>query len=205
MPQDRGDLEKRLAAATPKDVVKGSLINGVCATIERLAPDDPRQRELVKRYRKPLWMEFTDHPVAEFLNVASEAADLVEARYGTPAKSLQAIGAGAARAFLESVVGRLAVRMVSGKQPIDILSYGPAVYAPTTSYGKRWFTRVSDREGIFHARQEFMPPDYHLGVLPTGVQINHHAVKIEAKVLNLLDADYVVTWDGGLPTPPAKK
>jgi uncharacterized protein (TIGR02265 family) len=181
-------------------VVKGSLINGICSTLERLAPNDPRQRELVQRYRKPVWMELTSHPVAEFLTLAFDAADLVEPRFGSPAKALQAIGAGAGRAFLDSVVGRMAVLIVAGKKPIDILAYAPAVYAPTTTYGKRWFSRVSETVGIFHMRQEFMPADYHLGVLPEGVQTNHHRVIIEAEVLDLLDADYRVTWDGAPPS-----
>jgi uncharacterized protein (TIGR02265 family) len=201
MPQDRVDLEKRLQVAKATDVVKGSLFNGVCAELGRLAPDHPRVKEIRAQHQKAFWMEFTDHPVADYLKLVVDAAEAVEPRFGGATPALQAIGAAGGRAFLSSVVGRLAVRMVVNKAPIDILSYAPAVYGPSASYGKRWFTRVSDREGIFHCRQEFLPPAYHVGLLPEGVQTNGHKVTVEAKVLDLLDADYVVRWDG---QPPVK-
>ncbi len=196
MPQDRVDLEKRLRLAKPTDSVKGSLFNGICAALERTYPDDGQARELVRRLRKPFWMEFADHPVAGYLNLVIEAADLLEPRFGGPVSALRAIGAVGGQAFLGSLVGKLAVRTVAHKAPIDVLSYAPAVYGPSASYGKRWFTRVSEREGIFHCRGDFLPPDYHVGVVTEGVQINGHRVRVEAKVLDLLDADYRVTWDG---------
>ena len=203
MPQDRVDLEKRLAMAKATDVVKGSLFNGVCAALDKMAPDHPRTKELVAQNRKAFWEEFTDHPVSAYLQLVIDAAEVVEPRYGGAVPALRAIGAAGGRAFLSSVVGRLAVRMVGGKAPIDILSYAPAVYGPSASYGKRWFTRTSATVGTFHCRQEFLPPNYHVGLLPEGVQINGHRVTVEAQVLHLLDADYRVTWDGQPPMKPA--
>jgi uncharacterized protein (TIGR02265 family) len=199
MPQDRVDFENRIRVASPKDTVKGSFLNGICHTLEKLLPGDPRQKELVRRYRKPLWMEFTDHPVTEFLALTYDGAELVEGLFQSPALAMQSLGRGAGRGFLESVVGRIAVRLASGKDPVDILAYGPATYAPGATYGKRWFTRNGPTQGTFHMRNDFMPPDYHLGVLPEGVGINGHSTRIEARVLGLLDADYVVTWDGKPP------
>jgi uncharacterized protein (TIGR02265 family) len=199
MPQDRVDLEKRLQRAKPTDCVKGSLFNGICAAVERMVPESPRARELVLKNRKPFWMELSDHPVASYLTLIIEAADLLEPRIGGSAPTLRAIGRAGAQAFLGSLVGRLAVRTVSSRAPIEVLSYAPAVYGPSASYGKRWFTRVSDREGIFHCRGDFLFPEYHVGVVTEGVQVNGHRVRVEAKVLDLLDADYRVVWDGQPP------
>jgi uncharacterized protein (TIGR02265 family) len=200
MPQDRRDLERRLERARPSDCVKGSLFNGICAAVERTVPPGPAVADLCKRYRKPFWLELSDHSVASYLNLIFEAADMLEARSpGGPAAALRAVGAAGGRAFLDSLVGRLAVRAVAKKTPIEVLEYAPSVYGPSATYGKRWVTRVTDREGIFHCRGDFLPPAYHLGVLPEGVGVNGHAVRVEAKVIDLLDADYRVTWDGQPP------
>jgi uncharacterized protein (TIGR02265 family) len=200
MPQDRRDLENRLGRAKPTDCVKGSLFNGICAAMERKMPDSAEVSALVRKYRKPFWSELSDHPVSNYLNFVIDAAELLEPRLGGgPVPALRAIGAAGGQAFLNSLVGRLAVRTVSSKAPIEVLSYAPAVYAPSANYGKRWFTRVTEREGIFHCRGDFMPPDYHVGLLPEGVQVNGHRVRVEAKILDLLDADYRVVWDGQPP------
>jgi len=199
MPQDRVDLEKRLRVARPSDVVKGALFNGVCAAIQSLALDDPAARQLLVRHRKAHWREFTDHPVADYLNLVIDAAEVLEPRFGGAVPALRAVGAAGGRAFLASLVGRLAVRAVANRDPIDVLSHAPAVYGASASYGKRWFTRINDRTGIFHCREDFLPPDYHVGLLPEGVQVNGHRVRIEANVFDLLGADYRVTWDGSPP------
>lgn len=203
MPVDRKDLQARLAVATEKDTVKGSLINGVCGGLERMLGAEPRAKALLARHRKPLWMEFTNHPVQEFLTLVHDAADLLEPLVGDPQRAITQVGSAAGQAFLDSVVGRVAVKLAAGKEPIDILAYGPATYAPSASYGERTFERISRTQGIFKMRREFMPPAYHLGVLPRGVQINHHRCTIEPRVLGLLDADYLVTWDGQPARPGA--
>ena len=147
MPQDRVDFQSRIHIASPKDTVKGSFLNGMCLTLEKLLPGDPKQKELVRRFRKPLWMEFMDHPVTEFLTLTYEGAELIESLFSTPPEAMHALGRGAGRNFLESVVGRIAVRLASGKDPVDILAYGPATYAPGASYGKRWFTAKQHHAG----------------------------------------------------------
>lgn len=201
MPQDRRDLDNRIRRARPSDCVKGSLFNGICSAVERTVPGSPLVTELVRKYRKPFWQELSDHSVASYLHLIMDAADILETRAaGSPSAALRAVGAAGGRAFLDSLVGRLAVRAIPNKTPIDILSYAPSVYAPSATYGKRWFTRVSEREGIFHCRGDFLPPGYHLGVLPEGCGLNGHRVQVDAKVLDLLDADYRVVWDGQPPS-----
>jgi uncharacterized protein (TIGR02265 family) len=200
MPQDRRDLENRIRRSKATDCVKGSLFNGICAAVERMLPNNPDAKELIKKYRKPFWMELSDQTVASYLNLVADTADLIELRLaGGPVAAIRAVGAMGGQAFLNSLVGRLALRTVASKAPIEVLSYAPAVYGPSANYGKRWFTRVSEREGIFHCRGDFMPPDYHVGLLPEGVQVNGHRVHVEAKVFDLLDADYRVVWDGQPP------
>jgi uncharacterized protein (TIGR02265 family) len=208
MPQDRRDLESRIRRTRPSDCVKGSLFNGICAAVERAVPAGPALTELLQKYRKPFWLEVSDHSVASYLNLIVDAADLLEPRLtGGPTAAIRAIGAAGGRAYLDSLVGRLAVRAVANKTPIEVLSYAPSVYGPSATYGKRWFTRVSEREGLFHCRGDFLPPGYHLGVLPEGVGVNGHRVQIEVKVLDLLDADYRILWDGQPPavsSPPRR-
>jgi uncharacterized protein (TIGR02265 family) len=199
MPQDRRDLESRLRRARPTDCVKGSLFNGICAAIDKALPGNPGAAELAKKYRKPFYLELSDYPVAGYLNLVIDAAELLETRLGGPVLALRAVGAAGGRSFLDSLVGRLAVRTVARKTPIEVLSYAPSVYAPSANYGKRWFTRVSEREGIFHTRGDFLPPGYHEGVLPEGCGVNGHRVQVETKIIDLLDADYRVVWDGQPP------
>jgi uncharacterized protein (TIGR02265 family) len=199
MPQDRVDLEKRLRVIRPTDTVKGSLFNGICAALQSMAPEDPVARQLVARHRKTHWSELTDHPVADYLTLVIDAAEVLEPRFGGPVQALRAVGAVGGRAFLGSLIGRLAVRAVANQDPIDVLSHAPRLYGASASYGNRWFTRVSDRVGIFHCHRDFLPPDYHVGLVPEGAQVNGHRVQIEANVYDLLDADYRVTWDGRPP------
>ena len=198
MPQDRVDLEKRLRLIRPTDTVKGSLFNGICAALQSMAPEDPVARQLVARHRKAHWSELADHPVADYLTLVIDAAEVLEPRFGGPVQALRAVGAVGGRAFLGSLIGRLAVRAVANQDPMTSSA------TPPGSTGRRPATATAGSPASATASASSTAtatssPDYHVGLVPEGAQVNGHRVQIEANVFDLLDADYRVTWDGRPP------
>lgn len=202
MPINRTDLDARLRLAGAGHTVKGSLFRTVCLELQRLLPASAGRDALVDEHLKAPWQEFSNYPVAEYLKLVYGSAELLEARAGSYDDALSLLGFRVGDAFLKSVVGRLAVMMASGKTPLDILSYAPAVYAPTANYGKRTFVRLGPDRAVFQVREDFLPPQYHLGAVRCGVGINGHAPNVELKPLGLMDCDVVVTWRADMESRP---
>ena len=188
------DLTRRLGLATPDKTVKGTLFRAAFAELERQAPEHPKLAELKERHVKSAWRDFSNFPVADYLKLVYDGADLIEPKAGNPAEALAQLGGAVTMSFLNSAVGRLALTMGSGKDPIALLSYAPGVYGVSANYGQRTFVRLGATQGLLKIRNDFMPADYHFGVIRTGVKINGHTPKVELQKLGLLDVDIVVTW-----------
>lgn len=191
MPHDAGNLAQRIRLSTPQDTVKGALFRALLAELDRRIPADPKLPEFRKRFEKSAWREFSNFPVAEYLELVHQAADLLEPTVGGIPAAFSVIGAAVCNSFLSSAVGKLAVTMGSGKDPIALLSYAPSVYGVSASYGTRTFVRRGPDEAVLQIRRDFLPPDYHLGVIRTGLAINGHAAQVRAEPLSLLDLDLI--------------
>ena len=197
MPINAQDLAARLALATAEHTVKGAPFRSVCAELQSL-PASAARDTLMATHKKAAWQELASFPVADYLRLAFSAAELLEPQTGSFDAALTLLGFKVADAFIKSVVGRVAVMMATGKNPLDILSYAPVTYAPVSSYGKRTFARLGPGEAVFRVREDFLPAAYHLGAIRCGMGINGHTPEVEAKTLSLLDCDVVVRW-----SPPA--
>lgn len=180
-----------MALATPQDTVKGALFRSIFGELERRIADHPKLPELKERFEKSAWREFSNFPVSEYLQLVYAGAELLESTVGGLDKALEVLGGAVCQNFLSSAVGKLAVTMGSGKDPIALLSYAPSVYAVSASYGKRTFVRRGANEGVLQIRRDFLPPPYHLGVIRAGVAINGHHSEVRAEPLSLLDVDLV--------------
>lgn len=192
MPHDASELQQRIDQSTPQDTVKGSLFRSVLAELERRVPGHPRLPELKGQFGKSAWSEFSNFPVAEYLRLVYQGAELLEPNAGGFSQGLTELGAIVATAFLHSAVGKLALTMGSGKDPIALLSFAPSVYAVSANYGKRTFVRRAPDEGALQLRRDFLPAEYHLGVVQAGVRVNGHEAHVEVQPISLLDCDVVV-------------
>lgn len=197
MPHDAQELAGRIALTTPHDTVKGSIFRSVVVELEKRLPDDPRIPELRARYVKSAWRDFSNFPVTEYLTLVYQAAELIEPIVGGFREALTALGHGVALAFLDSAVGKLALTMTSGRDPLAMLSYAASVYAVSASYGRRTYLRRGPHEAVLQLRRDFMPPDYHRGAVRAGVQYHGHQADVEVESLALLDMDVIVRY------PPA--
>ena len=194
MPHDSTDLARRLGLAKATDTIKGTVFRAVLSEIERhVAADDPRLAELRKSFAKRAWQEFSSFPIAEYLKLVYAAADLIEPKAGSPRQAMNQLGYSVTNAFLTSPIGKVATSIASGKKAVDVLSYAPGVYGVSASYGQRTFVRLSDHQAMLKIRGDFMPPDYHLGVIRCGLETFGHKVQLEVKTFGLLDADYTMT------------
>lgn len=194
MPQDAQDLAQRIALSTPQDTVKGSLFRSVVAVLEQRLPEDPRIPELKTRFVKSVWRDFSNFPVGEYLTLVYTAAELLEPVTGGIREAQTALGHGVSLAFLDSAVGKLALTMTSGRDPLAMLSYAASVYAVSASYGKRTYLRSGPHEAVLQLRRDFLPPDYHRGAVMAGVQFHGHAADVEVQSLSLLDMDVLVRY-----------
>lgn len=192
MPHDAQELAQRIEQSTPEDTVKGSLFRSLLMELDRRIPDHPGLPELKNRFAKSAWRDFSNFPVGEYLTLLFLGAELLEATVGGHQEALTELGFGVSSSFLSSAVGRLALTMGSGKDPIALLSFAPAAYSVTASYGTRTFVRRGPDEGVLQLRRDFVPPAYHLGVIRAGVQVNGHDARVEVEPISLLDCDVVV-------------
>lgn len=193
------DLAMRLTHVTPADTVKGWILNGLCRAVEEHAPPGPERTALVERHRRAPWQELANVPVSEAIALIDDGRALIAPKEGGDDEALRLLGLGAGRFFLRTVVARVATTLGGGKDPIDLLSYGPTIYAPSASYGTRRFTRLSATVGRFSITREFFPPAYHQGLVRSGVCFNGHTCTIEVERAEGLDMDLLVTWDGQPP------
>lgn|GEM_PF-4828146 len=199
MPQDAQELAQRIALSTPQDTVKGSLFRSVVTELERRLPDDPRIPELKTRFVKSAWRDFSNFPVGEYLTLVYAAAELLETKTGSFREGLSELGHGVSLAFLDSAVGKLALTMTRGRDPLAMLSYAASVYAVSASYGKRTYLRRGPHEAVLQLRRDFLPADYHRGAVRAGVQFHGHPADVEVESFSLLDLDVIVRY------PPAAK
>jgi uncharacterized protein (TIGR02265 family) len=192
MPPLGDDLEARLAAATPRDTVRGVIFNATFALITDLGgrPAAAECDPAGKGHRR----EFFSYPVAEYLRVAWCAADLLEKRAGSRGRVFEEIGAGAARRWLGSPLGHTLVAFV-GRDPRRLLAHTAIGYRNVVSYGTRTVEWPGERHARLLFERDFMVPPFHCGVLTAALEVTcgipFHA---EGRDVGFLAAEYDVTW-----------
>jgi len=193
MPTDRGDLERRVAAATDADTSRGLNFNRLFDLVrDHLGAEAARA---VDPHRKGARTDFFAYPVAEYLRIAWDAADRLEPRLGGLDAVWTELGRRTVTGFLSSVLGRT-VFAISGKDARRIVSAGPAGYRSAVSYGERSVEWRGERQARMVFRRDFMVPAFHRAVILAGLEASDaRNPQVVARATGLLDSEYDLSWE----------
>lgn len=185
------DLDRRLAAATPRDTVRGVIFNATFDLLAELAGKpaapacDPRGKG--RRY------EFFSYPVADYLRVAWAAVDRLAAG-GDCDAVFRDIGARASRRWLATPLG-VALVAFTGADPRRLVSNVASGYRNVVSYGTRTVEWISERHARIAFRRDFLVPAFHCGVIASALQLTCGGrFEVAGREVGFLEADYDVTW-----------
>jgi uncharacterized protein (TIGR02265 family) len=188
----RDDLDARLAAATPRDTVRGVVFNSTFALLTDLAgkPSAAECDPVGKGARS----EFFSYPVADYLRLAWAAADLLAGRLGDSDRAFREMGARASLRWLDTPLGRTLLAF-AGRDPRRLLANAPSGYRNVVSYGTRTVEWVGERHARLLFRHDFLVTPFHCGVLTAALETAcGHPFRTEGRAIGFLDSDYDVTW-----------
>ncbi len=196
MATDRKDFEARLAAATPADTVRGLIFNALFDTVEEhlghaaaLAVDPAGKASRV---------EFFSYPVADFLRIAFDGADRLEAKLGSIDAAFDSFGYRATSNVFSSVLGRTLVALAGNRWPRSLLGQAPNGYKATVSYGVRRVEWLGARHARLTFERDFLVPPFHCGVLRAAVDaMGARTERIEGRQTGPLRSEYEVIWSDG--------
>jgi uncharacterized protein (TIGR02265 family) len=186
-------LRERCLAATPEDRARGMFFLGVVGVVRFLQGEDAAARCL-----KASGLETLDaaelYPVTRFLPMVSEATRLLKPQLGDWAQALHYIGTQATVDFLASMFGR-ELMQASRRNPRLLLQHLAEGYSAAVSYGERSVLWTGDTSARFVMRRDFMPAQYHEGVLLGALEaVGAQDVQVHGRQLSLLDTEYDVSW-----------
>lgn len=192
MPADREDLAARVAAATAADTSRG--LN--YASVFRLLRD--RLGEAAARECDPLGkgsrIDFFKYPIAEYLALAWNAVDRLEAAGGV-ADAFELMGRRTIEDHLDSVLGRT-LYAIAGRDPRRMVTNLPVGYRATVSYGERSVEWLGERGARVVFKRDFMPPAFHVGVMRGGiVGMGAREARVVGRQTGFLDAEFEVWWE----------
>jgi uncharacterized protein (TIGR02265 family) len=195
MPADRKDLEARLAAATSHDTVRGVVFNAIFSVVREDAGDEAA-RKVDSVAGKGSRTEFFTYPVADFLNIIWNAADLLEAKLGSTDAVFHKIGMRAGELVAGSMLGKTLLALAAGGGTRQMLTHMPGGYRATVSYGERTVTWISEKHARYVFTHDFLVPAFHAGVLTVGALVSGGKnVRAVGRQTGLLEAVYDVTWE----------
>jgi uncharacterized protein (TIGR02265 family) len=195
MPADRKDLEARLAAATPHDTVRGVVFNAIFSVVKEHA-DEVAARKIDVVSGKGWRTEFFTYPVADYLNIIWNAADLLEGQLGGVDPVFYKVGARAAELIAASMLGKTLLALAAGGGARQLLTHMPGGYRATVSYGERTVTWVGEKHARYVFTHDFLVPPFHAGVLAVGAMVGGGKnVKATGRQTGPLEAVYDVTWE----------
>ena len=192
MPLVDVDLDARLAAAKPRDTVRGVIFNALFGVVEQLAgkPAAVECDPVGRAHRN----EFFSYSVSEYLRIAWAATDRLSVRLGSRERVFWELGDRAARRWLASPLGVTFVAF-AGRDPERLLKNAASGYRLVVSYGARTVERIGERHARLRFRHDFLVPAFHCGVFTGAIDAaSHVAVRAVGREVGFLDSDYDVTW-----------
>lgn len=193
MPADRSELARRKAAATDKDTTRGLNYNTLFALVRDVLGDDAPKA--LDPQRKGSRVDFFSYSISEYLDIAWDAADRLEARFGSVDGVWFELGRRTVTGFLSSMLGRT-IFAIAGRDPRRFVATGPSGYRAAVSYGERGVEWLGERHARMTFRRDFMPAAFHRGVIMSGLEASDaKAPRVEARETGFLDSVYDVTWD----------
>lgn len=199
MPTDRRDLEARLAATSSTDTARGLMFNALFDSLEEhLGPAASRVCDPAGTGRRA---EFLSYPVAELLQLAFRGADQLERVVGSVGLAFRAFGYRTTTHVFASRLGGTLLARVGREGLRGILSQTATAYRSMVSYGDRKLEWVGERHLRLTCRGDYLPPDFHLGVLEAAADSKGaNIVVLEGHATGLLDAVYELAWEDA-PAP----
>jgi uncharacterized protein (TIGR02265 family) len=193
MPADRKDLERRLAECKDSDTSRGLNFNRVFDLVrEHLGEEAARWCDPQGKASRT---DFFSYPVADYLKVAWNAADRLEARLGSVEAVWTELGRRTVAGFLGSVLGRTIFAM-AGRDPRRIVASGPAGYRSAVSYGERSIEWRGEKAARMVFRRDFMVPQFHRAVMLAALEASEaRNPRVEGRATGLLDSEYEITWE----------
>ncbi len=189
----RGDLERRLSLATPRDTVRGMFCLGTLEAVRSLA-GEAAMRLCVEAGGEPRFVEFFNYPVSTYLRVNDAAARVLEPVCGGWEEAQRQLGRRATADMLHSAAGK-ALMMLSKGESRRLLGMLPSAYRSAVNYGERSVVWEGASRGRILMRRDFMPSAYHEGVLLAALErVNARSVSVRAWRMGLLDCEYLVCW-----------
>jgi uncharacterized protein (TIGR02265 family) len=189
---DPEELKARLAAAGPKDTVRGIVFNAAFALLRELA-GQPAARECdpAGTGRRS---EYFSYPVADYLRLAWAGADRLGERLGGADAVFWELGARAAGRWLDSALGRT-LAAIAGTDPRRLVTNTATGYRNVVSYGTRTVEWLAPRHARIRFERDFLVPPFHCGVLVTALdRMGHVPVRADGRSRGLLESEYDVTW-----------
>jgi uncharacterized protein (TIGR02265 family) len=193
MPADRTDLARRLAECKDSDTSRGLNFNRLFDLLrEQLGEEAARACD---PQRKGSRTDFFSYPVAEYLEIAWDAADRLEPKLGGVDAVFQELGRRTVTGFLSSVFGRT-VHVLAGRDPRRFIAAGPAGYRSAVGYGERTVEWKGERAARMVFKRDFMPPPFHAAVIAAALGASDAKnPKVVARATGLLDSEYDVSWE----------
>lgn len=193
MPADRADLGARVAAATADDTSRGLNYSSVFALVrDHLGESVARQCDPLGKGSR---VDFFKYPIGEYLTLAWNAVDRLEAVAGGVEAAFEALGRRTIQDHLDSVLGRT-LYAIAGRDPRRMVTNLPSGYRATVSYGERTVEWRGERHARVLFRRDFMPPAFHVGVMRAGmVGMGAKNPRVAGRQIGFLDAEFEVLWD----------
>jgi uncharacterized protein (TIGR02265 family) len=193
MPVDRNDLAQRIAAATPSDTSRGLNFNTVFGLVSELKGEAAAKK--LDRHGKGSRVDFFSYPIAEYLAITWDAADLLEGQLGSIDGVFHELGRRTITGFLASLLGKTVFAM-SGRDPRRVIASGPAGYRSAVSYGERKVEFLGERSARMVFQRDFMPAAFHSIVIQTALQATDaRNIRVTARDTGFLGSEYQIAWD----------
>jgi uncharacterized protein (TIGR02265 family) len=140
-------------------------------------------------------VDFFSYPVEDYLRVAWEAADRLEARLGSVDAVWGELGRRTVTGFLASALGRT-IYALAGRDPRRFVAAGPAGYRSAVSYGERTVEWLGERRARLVFKRDFMVPAFHRAVMLAALEASDaKRPRVEARATSLLDSEYDLSWE----------
>jgi uncharacterized protein (TIGR02265 family) len=193
VPTDPKDLERRIAATTPQDTVRGLTLNALFDAIEEHLGREAAVA--LDPARKGHRTEFFAYPVSDFLRISFAAADRMEKKLGGVDAVFDAFGYRTTANVLGSMVGATILALAGRNGLRALLGQAPTVYRSAVSYGERRVDWVGERHARFVFERDFLVPAYHVGVFRGALDaMGARAERLEGRATGPLSAVYDVAW-----------
>ena len=199
MAANRTELASRIAAAQAGDSVRGLFFNVLLQVAEERGGAAARNR-IRSPERLGGYSDLRTYPVAEFLNLLFDVADIPRRPSGAAGPQeggaeqvFHACGVACVRRFAKGP-GQIVFGILGKADPHRLFAQVGMAFSTVVSYGQRSYARETERSGIISFARDMQPPAYHQGIFEEALHSMGFEGKVEPRVLGIDRVDYFVSW-----------